>query len=150
MIPVAPVREPLHCTAMKRHEIRSSSQCQSTQGCGATDQGSGIAPCPESLHVGTARQGRGGCPRQQGRGPCPSPARTRGAFAHCEAMKHHALKTMSPRQSTQGCGAAQRGRPHARVRGDCTVSPQPPRMRTFGVQGCNALAVGVSGAAARP
>jgi hypothetical protein len=57
---------------------------------------------------------------------------------------------MSQRQSTQGCGAAQRGLDQARVRGGCTVLPLPVGMRRFGVQGCNALAVGVSGAAARP
>jgi hypothetical protein len=70
------------------------------------------------------------------------------------SLHRHDLRTRSQRQSTQGCGAAQRpganGRPTGQGRGDCTVFQQPPCMRTFGVQGCNALAVGVSGAAARP
>jgi hypothetical protein len=69
-------------------------------------------------------------------------------------MQRHGITTSSPHQSTQGCGAAQRpganGRPTGQGRGDCTVSQLPVGMRRFGVQGCNALAVGVSGAAARP
>jgi hypothetical protein len=167
------------------YDRKSSSPRQPTQGCGATDQGSRIAPCPESLYVGTARQGRGGCPRTQGtrdRGrialpwnhmyvaaptytrmrcsaarafPRPSPRRLHGfpaASRHEEirgpgverhprtqgrgiggALHSHRITSMWPRQPTQGCGAAQRGR--SRVRRDCTVFQQPVGMRRFGVQG---------------
>jgi hypothetical protein len=93
------------------------------------------APCPTSLRAGTARQGRGGCPRSQGLGPCPAPARKRGALSHCNAMipltpglwavplsrtqergfiavqrhENHDLTRMSLHQSTQGCGATAQG-----------------------------------------
>jgi hypothetical protein len=62
--------------------------------------------------------------------------RSGGALLSHERHEH---KTMSPRQSTQGCGAAQHpgatGRPTGQGCEDGTVSPQPSCMRTFGVQG---------------
>jgi hypothetical protein len=76
-------------------------------------------------------------------------------------LRCHGITSMSPRQSTKGCGAAQRpgatGRPPGQGCGDCTVVPQPVGMRKFGVQGRSAtpaltgcprtqgLFVGVSG-----
>jgi hypothetical protein len=48
------------------------------------------------------------------------------------------LTTMSPRQSTQGCGATAQGSSHARVREDCTVFQLPVGMRRFGIQGRSA------------
>jgi hypothetical protein len=73
---------------------------------------------------------------------------------HCNALKamiaqlrrHASLHKDEVQRSTPGAT----GRPTGQGRGDCTVLPLPVGMRTFGVQGCNALAVGVSGAAARP
>jgi hypothetical protein len=113
-------------------------------------------PCPESLLAGIAEQGRGWLSP-------PAGIEDRGAV---QRHGNYDLKTMSPRQSTQGCGAAQHpgaiGRPTGQGCEGCTVSPQPGGMRRFGVQGCNAtpalpgcprtqgLFVGVSGAAARP
>jgi hypothetical protein len=63
---------------------------------------------------------------------------------YCNAMKRHRIISSSPRQSTQGCGAAQypvaNGRPTGQGYGDCTVFQQPVAMRTYGVQGRSALA----------
>jgi hypothetical protein len=135
MIPGAPVREPAQCTAMIPVAPVESPRWR------GQPARAGVGPLPFSQCAGEGRF------MALQRHDCRSPG---SRTAHCTAMKRHDCKSRSPRQSTKGCGAAQRGRRNARVCGDCTVSQQPVGMRRFGVQGCNALAVGVSGAAARP
>jgi hypothetical protein len=157
--------------------IRGQGSGIRDQGSGIRDEGSGrTAPPWNYRHVGAPTYDQGSGIRDQGSGTKGRGALHRhgitgmserqpmirdqgsGIRDQGPGIRDEGLGRTAPPWNYRHVGAPtytrmrcnERGRRNARVREGCTVSPLPVGMRRFGVQGCNALAVGVSGAAARP